>query len=200
MPASDEAHPDLDAAAAAYADLVRSAGTGAFDLVLLGMGPDGHVASLFPGFPQLDVVDQIAVPVTGSPKPPPERISLTFAALNRTAEVWFLVSGEGKADAVRPGARRRRQRRADPRPGDHRRRHRLVPRPGRRQPALSPPTGGFLSPLSPPTGESPVGPHPPSGIPCRPQAAVAHRASAARRAHRPTAAGGRAASRRRRPW
>ena len=64
------------------------------------MGPDGHVASLFPGFPQLDVDDRIAVPVTGSPKPPPERISLTFPALNRTHEVWFLVSGDGKADAV----------------------------------------------------------------------------------------------------
>ena len=40
---------------------------------MLGVGPDGHVASLFPGFPQLDVDDAIAVPVTGSPKPPPER-------------------------------------------------------------------------------------------------------------------------------
>ena len=67
---------------------------------MLGIGPDGHVASLFPGHPQLDVTDRIAVPVTGSPKPPPERISLTFPALNRTHEVWFLVSGDGKADAV----------------------------------------------------------------------------------------------------
>ena len=58
------------------------------------------MASLFPGFPQLDVTDEIAVPVTDSPKPPPERVSLTFAALNRTEEVWFLVSGAGKADAV----------------------------------------------------------------------------------------------------
>ena len=46
---------------------------------MLGVGPDGHIASLFPGFPQLDVDDQIAVAVTDSPKPPPERISLTFA-------------------------------------------------------------------------------------------------------------------------
>jgi len=67
---------------------------------MLGVGPDGHVASLFPGFPQLDVRDRVAVPVTGSPKPPPERISLTFDALNRADEVWFLVSGEGKAEAV----------------------------------------------------------------------------------------------------
>lgn len=71
-----------------------------FDLVLLGMGPDGHVASLFPGFAQLDEVDRPCAPVFGSPKPPPERITLTFPALNHASEVWFLVSGEGKADAV----------------------------------------------------------------------------------------------------
>ena len=92
--------PDVDAAATAYADLVRGADTVEFDLVMLGMGPDCHVASLFPGFAQLDVDDRIAVPVTGSPKPPPERVSLTFPALNRTRAVWFLVTGEAKADAV----------------------------------------------------------------------------------------------------
>jgi 6-phosphogluconolactonase len=92
---------DVDAAASAYSQLVRSAGAGEFDLVMLGMGPDGHVASLFPGFPQLDVADRIAVPVMGSPKPPPERVSLTFPALNRSRAVWFLVTGAGKADAVR---------------------------------------------------------------------------------------------------
>ena len=92
--------PDVEAAATAYSDLVRSAGAGEFDLVMLGMGPDGHVASLFPGFAQLDVDDRIAVPVSGSPKPPPERVSLTFPALNRTRAVWFLVTGSGKADAV----------------------------------------------------------------------------------------------------
>ena len=67
---------------------------------MLGVGPDGHVASLFPGFPQLDVDDAIAVGVTGSPKPPPERVSLTFPALNRADEVWFVVSGADKAEAV----------------------------------------------------------------------------------------------------
>jgi 6-phosphogluconolactonase len=100
MPAADEAHPDLEAAAASYDHLVRTREPGDFDLVLLGMGPDGHVASLFPGYPQLDVDDRIAVAVTDSPKPPPERISLTFTALNQAAEVWFLVSGAGKAEAV----------------------------------------------------------------------------------------------------
>jgi 6-phosphogluconolactonase len=100
MPAADEVHPDLEAAAASYDQLVRTREPGDFDLVLLGVGPDGHVASLFPGFPQLDVDDRIAVAVTDSPKPPPERISLTFPALNQATEVWFLVSGSGKAEAV----------------------------------------------------------------------------------------------------
>jgi 6-phosphogluconolactonase len=90
----------VEAAAAAYSDTVRSAGAGNFDLLMLGVGPDGHVASLFPGFPQLRVDDTIAVGVTGSPKPPPERVSLTFAALNRSAAVWFVVSGADKAEAV----------------------------------------------------------------------------------------------------
>jgi 6-phosphogluconolactonase len=92
--------PDVDTAAAAYSDLLRGAGAEEFDLVMLGMGPDGHVASLFPGSPLLEVDDRIAVPVTGSPKPPPERVSLTFPALNRTKAAWFLVTGSGKADAV----------------------------------------------------------------------------------------------------
>jgi 6-phosphogluconolactonase len=100
MPAYDGPHGSVQEAAEAYGDTLHSRGGGGFDVVMLGLGPDGHVASLFPGFPQLDVEDAIAVPVTGSPKPPPERISLTFPALNRTQEVWFVVSGEGKAEAV----------------------------------------------------------------------------------------------------
>jgi 6-phosphogluconolactonase len=92
--------PDVEAGAAAYADELRAHGSGEFEIVMLGIGPDGHVASLFPGHPQLDVIDRIAVAVTDSPKPPPERISLTFPALNRARSVWFLVSGEEKADAV----------------------------------------------------------------------------------------------------
>ncbi|MFL6159813.1 MAG: 6-phosphogluconolactonase [Marmoricola sp.] len=91
---------DVAAAADVYSSLLRGEGSGEFDLVMLGMGPDGHVASLFPGFAQLDVDDQIAVAVTGSPKPPPERVSLTFSALNRARAVWFLVTGAEKADAT----------------------------------------------------------------------------------------------------
>lgn len=100
VPSSADAE-DVESAATAYEELLRGSGAGEFDLVMLGMGPDGHVASLFPGFPQLDVDDRIAVPVVGSPKPPPERVSLTFPALNRTRAVWFMVTGEGKAEAVR---------------------------------------------------------------------------------------------------
>ena len=100
MPASDGGHRGLADAAASYSQEVRTRGGGEFDVVMLGVGPDGHVASLFPGFRQLDVDDAIAVPVTQSPKPPPERISLTFPALNHSRQVWFVVSGEGKADAV----------------------------------------------------------------------------------------------------
>jgi 6-phosphogluconolactonase len=99
MPSTDGGS-SLEQATEAYADELRTHGGGMFDVVMLGVGPDGHVASLFPGYPQLDVDDAVAVAVTDSPKPPPERISLTFGALNRTRAVWFLVSGEGKAEAV----------------------------------------------------------------------------------------------------
>ncbi|HCB07072.1 MAG TPA: 6-phosphogluconolactonase [Nocardioides sp.] len=99
MPSTADAE-DVAAGAVAYADTLRTHGSGEFEVLMLGVGPDGHIASLFPGFPQLDVDDEIAVPVTGSPKPPPERISLTFPALNRSRSVWFLVSGSEKAQAV----------------------------------------------------------------------------------------------------
>ena len=98
--ASTSSACSVDEGARAYAAEVRASGRGQFDIMMLGVGPDGHVASLFPGFPQLDVTDDIAVGVTGSPKPPPERISLTLPALNRSASVWFVVSGAEKAGAV----------------------------------------------------------------------------------------------------
>jgi len=91
---------DVDAAATAYAETVRSFGGGRFDLLMLGVGPDGHIASLFPNFPQLTIDDAIAAGVTGSPKPPPERVTLTYPALGRSEEVWFVVSGSEKAEAV----------------------------------------------------------------------------------------------------
>ncbi|WP_122817675.1 6-phosphogluconolactonase [Nocardioides pantholopis] len=91
----------VDAAAAAYDALLREHGAAELEVVMLGLGPDAHVASLFPGHPALDAApDRLAVAVRESPKPPPERVSLTFEALNRARAVWFLVSGDGKADAV----------------------------------------------------------------------------------------------------
>lgn len=71
-----------------------------FDILMLGVGPDGHVASLFPEHPGVHD-ERAVVGVHGSPKPPPTRISLTFPTLNRANDVWFLVSGEEKAAAVR---------------------------------------------------------------------------------------------------
>lgn len=91
---------DAAAGAAAYGASMRDHGAGQFDVLMLGIGPDGHVASLFPGHAALDVDDASAVGVLDSPKPPPERISLTFAALNRAESVWFLASGSVKAGAV----------------------------------------------------------------------------------------------------
>ncbi|RYP87543.1 6-phosphogluconolactonase [Nocardioides guangzhouensis] len=90
----------VDDGAEAYSHTMREHGAGAFEVLMLGVGPDGHIASLFPGDAALDVDDRIAVGITDSPKPPPERVTLTFAALNHAKAVWFLVSGDGKAEAV----------------------------------------------------------------------------------------------------
>lgn len=90
---------DSGQSAATYA---RELGDTVFDICLLGMGADGHVASIFPGHPSfLEEHTQAVVGVTDSPKPPASRISLTIPTLNRSREVWFLVSGGDKADAVR---------------------------------------------------------------------------------------------------
>ena len=99
MPSTADAD-DVDAAAEAYESELHERGPAVFDILMLGVGPDGHVASLFPGFDQLDVTDRTTVAVTGSPKPPPERVSLTLPRLNKSSAVWFLVSGGEKAEAV----------------------------------------------------------------------------------------------------
>ncbi|PKW25250.1 6-phosphogluconolactonase [Phycicoccus duodecadis] len=98
-----DATGSAEEAAATYAHTVRSTGTGAFDVMVLGVGPDGHIASLFPHHPAAGTQGEIAVAVHDSPKPPPDRVSLTLECLERSREVWFLVSGADKADAVRRG-------------------------------------------------------------------------------------------------
>jgi len=95
-PVDDGALSATEAAESYAADLPDDP----FDVVLLGLGPDGHVASLFPGFDQLEETQRRTVEVFDSPKPPPIRISMTFPTLNHADSVWFVVSGEGKADAV----------------------------------------------------------------------------------------------------
>lgn len=94
---------DVAAAATGYAESLAAHGPDRFDVVMLGIGPDAHVASLFPGHDALATTGQATVAVTDSPKPPPERVSLTFDTLNRTRSVWVVASGEGKAEAVAAG-------------------------------------------------------------------------------------------------
>jgi 6-phosphogluconolactonase len=71
-----------------------------FDLVLLGLGPDGHIASLFPNFPTLDVTDRDVVGTEAGHEPFVDRISLTLPRLCSTQELLFLVTGKDKADAA----------------------------------------------------------------------------------------------------
>jgi 6-phosphogluconolactonase len=97
---------DPEAAAARYAALLSRAArpedhgqVPSFDILLLGIGPEGHVASLVPGMPAL-YDERTVVAVRGSPKPPPTRISLTLPAIQAAREVWVLAAGAEKAGAV----------------------------------------------------------------------------------------------------
>jgi 6-phosphogluconolactonase len=87
-----------DAGADEYA--AELATVGSFDLVLLGLGPDGHIASLFPGFPTLDVTDRDVLGSEAGHEPFVDRVSLTLPRLCATRELLFLVAGDDKSDAV----------------------------------------------------------------------------------------------------
>lgn len=106
MPASDgETDGDLAAAALAYEQvLAGNAEPGQpapnFDVHLLGVGPEGHINSLFPNTPAVRETSRLVVSVDDSPKPPPQRITLTLPAVRRAREVWTMASGAEKADAV----------------------------------------------------------------------------------------------------
>jgi 6-phosphogluconolactonase len=95
---------DLNTAAAAYEAVLRTVFEGnppRFDLLLLGMGPDGHTASLFPGNAALRERTRWVVPVFDAPKLPPERLTLTIPVLNDARQVLFVVTGPDKAQALR---------------------------------------------------------------------------------------------------
>lgn len=87
-----------DEGSAEYRLELTDAGT--FDLVLLGLGPDGHIASLFPNFPTLDVTGRDVLGSEAGHEPFVDRISLTLPRIRDTRELLFLVAGEDKADAV----------------------------------------------------------------------------------------------------
>lgn len=96
MPSADGV-ADADASAATYA---KELGDTVFDICLLGLGEDGHVASIFPHHPSFQPTTHTVIGVEDSPKPPAQRISLSMPKLNTSSEVWFLVSGSEKAWAV----------------------------------------------------------------------------------------------------
>ena len=98
--------PDLDAAARAYADeLGAVAGTPPrLDYVLLGVGPDGHMASLFPGHPALEDARTV-IAIVDAPKPPPRRLSLGLGALTSAARVAIVAFGKDKAPVIREAIR-----------------------------------------------------------------------------------------------
>jgi 6-phosphogluconolactonase len=96
MPASGgEFGEDLDAAALGYSRTFAQVGPA--DVMLLGIGPDGHCCSLFPHHPGLEATGTAVIAVRESPKPPPLRISLSYEGLNASREIWVVASGEGAA-------------------------------------------------------------------------------------------------------
>ncbi|GID31847.1 6-phosphogluconolactonase [Paractinoplanes brasiliensis] len=103
MPASDGPDgDDAEAAAARYAQELRIGGADLppFDVLMLGVGEDGHVASLFPEHPVLNETTSTTAAVHNSPKPPPTRITLTMPTIQAADEVWLIAAGPDKADSV----------------------------------------------------------------------------------------------------
>lgn len=91
VPAPIDENPDVSRAAQSYQLLLPDH----LDICLLGMGPDGHTASLFPDHPDFDINDKrVCIPVRNSPKPPPERVSLTIPYINASSKRIFVVTGD----------------------------------------------------------------------------------------------------------
>ncbi|AZA09215.1 6-phosphogluconolactonase [Corynebacterium pseudopelargi] len=91
---------DMDSAARAYEDVLATFAPKGFDLHLLGMGGEGHINSLFPHSAATKEQEKLVVAVEDSPKPPAQRVTLTLAAVALADDVWLLVAGEEKAEAV----------------------------------------------------------------------------------------------------
>ncbi|GAA4356191.1 6-phosphogluconolactonase [Microbacterium rhizosphaerae] len=96
---------DLDAATDAYSRELAAFGSAqepwpSFDVCFLGVGPDGHIASLFPDRGEILVTDRVTLAVRDSPKPPPERITLTRPVINGSKRVWLVLAGADKASAL----------------------------------------------------------------------------------------------------
>ncbi len=103
--AASDAGLTLDEAAVAYAAELARFGDDerawpSFAVCFLGVGPDGHIASLFPDHPEITVTDAAVLPVRDSPKPPPERITLTRPVINASKRVWLVLTGAEKASAL----------------------------------------------------------------------------------------------------
>ena len=104
FPASDSGL-SLDEAAETYAAELAQHGVDGlphplFDITFLGVGPDGHIASLFPHRSGIQVTDRTVIPVRNSPKPPPERLSLTRPVINSSQRIWLVLAGADKASAL----------------------------------------------------------------------------------------------------
>ena len=98
---------DPDAAPSHYAEVLAATAAEEteipvprFDVLLLGVGEEGHTASLFPDTSHVRETERMVVPVRDCPKPPPTRISLTLPAIQAASEVWLMTSGKAKAEAV----------------------------------------------------------------------------------------------------
>ena len=104
-PARDPESGDVDAAAEAFLASVDLPGGDEplFDVTLLGMGPEGHMNSIFPHTPAVAESERLAVGVRDCPKPPPQRLTFTLPAVRRSRHVLVVAAGDGKAEAVAKG-------------------------------------------------------------------------------------------------
>ncbi|NLE96716.1 MAG: 6-phosphogluconolactonase [Propionibacterium sp.] len=97
MMAAQDGRKDSHESASVYENEL---GNTRFDVTLMGLGEDGHCASIFQDHPSFDSTSRLVIGVEDSPKPPSDRITLTFNAINRSTDVWFLATGGAKAGAL----------------------------------------------------------------------------------------------------